>query len=440
MKLLDSVEVKAQIKVVLQELDDVLHELKTVAAELRAIIQQMDDISARIDLEEKLGKSSQLRSMSLPHPRGRPNGQKTARWGHYRHISDITGGWASRDRCEYPDILASRPQHFTAVRETPILDSESPYPLDDYGKHRPYNTLDTSQLRRREFASTVAAKSQTFRPSRGRRASPVGAESDSQGSLPPHNTREESVELVSATAMRALALRNGPTTPYCVDSLNRRGNNPVVPECAADVHGHTAHRHVSHGTTCGHTCHGSTGGAHSGGATDSDYSTHVSDDLDTLSRRTAGEDTFSFGHSTRSSLLASDENVLLRRQTGCFSCSESNTDSQEEVGGGSCMTTSRTWRCRTVSDARRRFFRPKVELRNGVGIKYNTIGHGAEKRDPKRNSTGSGRTCSVLMCSRTRVVSTGSQTTEDISDIVAEERVKNYMKDYINLKDEITKL
>ena len=214
----------------------------------------------------------------------------------------------------------------------------------------------------------------------------------------------------------------------------------MVSECPAAVHGPTAHRHVLHGNTCGHTCHGNTGGAHSGGGTDSDYSTRVSDDLDTLSRRTVGEETFSFGHSTRSSLLASDENVLLTRQTGCFSCSESNTDSQEEVSSGSCLTTSRTWRCRTVSDARRRFFRKKVELRNGIGIKYNTIGHGPEKRDTERNSTGNGRTCSALMCSRTRVVSTGSQTTEDISDIVAEERVKNYMKDYINLKDEITKL
>ncbi|XP_035667714.1 uncharacterized protein LOC118410263 [Branchiostoma floridae] len=433
MKLLDSVEVKAQIKVVLQDLDDVLHELKTVAAELRAIIQQMDDISARIDLEEELGKSSQLRTMSLPHPRGRPNGQKTARWGHYKHISDITGGWASRDRCEYPDILASRPQHFTALRETPILDSESLYPLDDHARHRPYNTLDTSQLRKREFSPNVATKSQTFRPSRGRRASPIGAESESKGSLSPHKILKESQNLDTW----ALTLRNGPTTAYCV---NKRGITPVVSECPAAVHGPTAHRHVLHGNTCGHTCQGSTGGAHSGGGTDSDYSTRVSDDLDTLSRRTLGEDTFSFGHSTRSSLLASDENVLLTRQTGCFSCSESNTDSQEEVSSGSCLTTSRTWRCRTVSDARRRFFRKKVELRNGIGIKYNTIGHGPEKRDSERDSTGNGRTCSALMCSRTRVVSTGSQTTEDISDIVAEERVKNYMKDYINLKDEITKL
>ncbi|XP_019638488.1 PREDICTED: uncharacterized protein LOC109480697 [Branchiostoma belcheri] len=438
MKLLDSVEVKAQIKVVLQELDDVLHELKTVAAELRAIIQQMDDISARIDLEEELGKSSHLRSMSLPHPRGRPNGEKTGRWGHYKHISDITGGWASRDRCEYPDILASRSQPFTALRETPILDSEPLYRVEDHGKYRPYNTLDTSQLRKRELAPTEATKYQTCLPSRGRRASPIGAESDSKSSLAPHRTRQEADDLVSTTAMQALTLRNGPTATYCV---SKRSSDPVVSECAPDVHGHTAHRHVLHGTTCAHT-YGSTGGAHSGGGWDSDNSTRLSDGLDTLSRRTAGEDTFSFGHSTRSSLLASHENVLLTRQamSGCFSCTESNTDSQEEGGSGSCLTTSRTWRCRTVSDARRRFFRPKVELRNGIGIKYNTIGHGAQKRDTRRDSIGNGKTCSVLMCSRTRVVSTGSQTTEDISDILAEERVKNYMKDYINIKDEITRL
>ncbi|KAI8501294.1 hypothetical protein Bbelb_205650 [Branchiostoma belcheri] len=111
--------------------------------------------------------------------------------------------------------------------------------------------------------------------------------------------------------MQALTLRNGPTSTYCV---SKRCSDPVVSECAPDVHGHTAHRHVLHGTTCAHTCHGSTGGAHSGGGWDSDNSTRLSDGLDTLSRRTAGEDTFSFGHSTRSSLLASHENVLLTRQ------------------------------------------------------------------------------------------------------------------------------
>ncbi|XP_078656579.1 uncharacterized protein LOC144902819 [Branchiostoma floridae x Branchiostoma belcheri] len=443
MKVLNSAVVKAQIKVVIEDLEEVLRELKKVAAELRVIIEQIDDITARIDHEEARMKSLQLVEgregrMLLSDPRGRPNGQPKTQTAHCSHITDITGGARSRTRCEYPDILVSSPPQFQHLRETAIVDSHLYYSLGSGGGHgRQYNTIDTSELRKVMQPTTcVEAKSQTLRTRTECRYSPVGAECNTDdGPSRKSCTLDRRTDSLSTT--RLVSLRNGPIRTDCaVTSSSTSVSKLIESEEALETCRQDTHSYVLHGTRLVHTCSGRDCGGPGG---DSDSVRTIESTERLVSRGRTRNEEYGCGDSIASSstpVYGETVSTMKKSTSGCFSCAAaSNTDSYEELAVTSCLTTRRTWRSQTVSDARRRFFRPKVELRNGTGIRYHTMD---EKTDTHVRDSGGAH--SVLSDSQTWLVSTGSQTTEDISDVEADERVKNYLRDFVNLRDEITKL
>ncbi|XP_078574822.1 uncharacterized protein LOC144861011 [Branchiostoma floridae x Branchiostoma japonicum] len=446
MKVLNSAVVKAKIKVVIEDLEEVLQELKKVAAELRVIIEQIDDITARIDQEEARVKSLQLLKgredsmMSLLDPRGRPNGQPKIQTTHCNHISDITGGARSRTRCEYPDILVSSPPQFQHLRETAIVDTQLFYSLGAEGGHRQYNTIDTSELRKMQSASCVETKSQTLRTPGDCRYSPVGAESDTgDGQSRKSCTLDRRSD--SATT-RLVTMRNGPIrTVSAVNTSSTSVSKLIESEEALETCRQDTHSYVLHGTRLMHTCSGRDCGGHRDTSGDSDSVLTIESTGRLVKGRTRNEEYICGDSTSSSSISVHDETVSMMRKStsGCFSCAAaSNTDSNEELAVTRCLSTRRTWRSQTVSDARRRFFRPKVELRNGTGIRYHTMDDHVMKADTHFRESGGAH--SVLTDSQTWLVSTGSQTTEDISDVEADERVKNYLRDFVNLRDEITKL
>ncbi|CAH1253108.1 Hypp1087 [Branchiostoma lanceolatum] len=449
MKVLNSAVVKAQIKVVIEDLEEVLRELKKVAAELRVIIEQIDDITARIDQEEARMKSLQLLkgredSMSLFDPRGRPNGQSKIQTAHCSHISDITGGARSRTRCEYPDILVSSPPQFQHLRETAIVDTQLCYHSHTgEGGHRQYNTIDTSELRKMQSASCVETKSQTLRTRGECRYSPVGAESNTGDCESPKSCTLDRRR--DSTAIRLVTMRNGPIRTDCTVTASSTSVSQLIEsEEALETCRQDTHSYVLHGTRLMHTCSGKDCGGPSDAAGGDTDSVLTIESTERLVRSRPRPEEYSCGDSIGSSLSIPvyDETASMMKKStsGCFSCAAaSNTDSYEELAVTSCLTTRRTWRSQTVSDARRRFFRPKVELRNGTGIRYHSMDdHVMKSSDAHlRDSVGAH---SALSGSQTWLVSTGSQTTEDISDVEADERVKNYLRDFVNLRDEITKL